>query len=554
MKIFIIFAFLAAVFRFWQIGSQPSGLYWDELDTGYQSYSLLHTGRDYFGDPFPAHLHSFADYRSGLYMYLTVPWISLLGMTVMSVRITAAVFSVISLFFFFYLAYHWLHLGKYSWVSVMVAAFAPWLLIQGRIAAESTLVVPFLLLGLIGFLEFIKNGRYLWLASLGFGLTLWSYGTAKVFLPIFILVLILIHWHRFRNLKLEVRNFILPVILFILICLPVVYETVFGHIGLRVGELSVFTDPTTQSEVNYQRLEAALGSGKTRQVGMQPTLIEKIVFNKISSWGTVLIGNYSRALSTTFLFLKGDPELRHNLNEPNTGQFYLVELLPFILGLFYVFRSYFMNHKSRLLLFWLLVSPLPSVFTRDGGTHGPRLLFMFPVLVFIISLGIAFLLRKKSVRLIYFTIYMLSVCLTGYYFFTIYRVNSSSHFNTGFIPAVRLALKQSVNYDRVILDAHNENALMAYLFVSRFPPAVFQKSFPLPSEDLSPGISGYRFGNIDILYPGTRDWSRISLKGHNLVISSADQPDIGSVSPLFTIKNPDDTNSFVAFKSLSKTP
>lgn len=547
MKYFAVIFLLAGFLRLSFLPVHPPGLYWDEYDTGYQAYSLLRTGRDYFGNLFPAHLQSFADYRSGLYMYFTVPLVKGLGLSAFSLRLTAVVFSLLSLFFTYYLARKFFNFGSLSWLPVMVMAFAPWLLIQGRIAAESTLVVPFLLLGLIGFFEYITCHRWLWLAALGFGLTLWSYGTAKIFLPLFLLVLIFIYFKLILNLKLQIKNYLIPLILFIAICAPVVVETFTKPVTKRMSELSVFTDPTTSANIDFDRLEAALGAGKPRQVGMAPSLLEKVVFNKITYWGGKIVANYASALSTGFLFTKGDPELRHNLNQFNTGQFYLVELIPFILGLYFILKSYFINHKSKLLLFWFLLAPLPSIITRDGGNHAPRLLFLFPVVVLIISYGLKYLSRNKFIFLGYLLIYLFTITITIYYFFTTYRSTSASHFNSGFSEAVSWALKNQNLYDRVIIDTHNENVLMAYLFTTAFKPEIFQKSFPLPAVDLTAGLSGYSFGNMVLLYPGTRSWNHLRLPGKNLIIAAADEPDLDFATPLKVIRNPDSTPAFKVF-------
>jgi 4-amino-4-deoxy-L-arabinose transferase-like glycosyltransferase len=505
MKYFAAIFLLATFFRFYLFPIHPSGLYWDEYDTGYQAYSLLQTGRDYFGNLMPAHLQAFADYRSGLYMYLTVPFIKIFGLTPAAIRLTSAIFSLISLFFIYYLARKHLGFGRLAWLPVMVAAFAPWLMVQGRIAAESTLIVPFLLLGLIGFFELN------WLAALGFGLTLWSYGTAKLFLPLFLISLLIIY-------RKSIANLALPLLLFLLICAPVVVETFQKPIAKRMSELSVFTDPTTASDIDYRRLQAALGAGVPRQVGMSPSLVEKAVYNKVSLWGSKILANYAASLSTDFLFLKGDPELRHNLNAVNTGQFYLIEIVPFLLGLFFLY-SQLITPNSKLLLLWLLIAPLASVITRDGGNHAPRLIFLFPVIVFIIAFGLKSLFRNRKLFSLYILLYILSVSFAGYYFFSTYRTLSAPHFNSGFAEAVSQALAVQKSYDQVIIDTHNENILMAYLFVSGFSPKLLQHSFPLPSIDITTGVSGYSFGNITLLYPGTRNWNQIKLSGHNLIIA-----------------------------------
>ena len=64
---------LMRLVRFNQI---PPGLFGDEVDTGYQAYSIAKTGRDYFGNLLPIHFQSFGDWRMPLYIYLTFLLIS----------------------------------------------------------------------------------------------------------------------------------------------------------------------------------------------------------------------------------------------------------------------------------------------------------------------------------------------------------------------------------------------------------------------------------------------------------------------------------------------
>lgn len=517
MKLFIPILLLAAFFRFFQLSSTPSGLYWDELDTGYQSYSLLMTGKDYFGNAFPAHLRSFADYRSSLYMYSAVPFVKIFGLSNFSIRLPAVVFSLLTMFVLFYLARRFLKLPpNHAWIPPAVWAFAPWTLIQGRIAAESQIMPVFILLGFSFFLEFIRGRKTAAMSALFFALSLWTYGTAKLFLPLFLLLLFFSYRQKLLS-HLQVRSASKFIIVFFLVCSPVLIETFTKNISMRFGELSVFTDPTTASEVDYRRLESSLGGGTQRTLGMQPSLLEKAVYNKFTFWGSKLLGNYAMALSTDFLFQSGDPQLRHNLNLANTGQFYLIEAMAFILGLVYA-----LNTKKTFLIGWLIIAPLSSIITRDGGNHGPRLLPLLPPLVFLISLGVSQLLKNKFTRIAYLSAYSLSVFMAVFYLFTTYRVLSATAFNTGFMEAAVYAKSQEGKFDQIVLDGHNESFLMAYLVVTKYDPRVFQSSFPLPSGTIATGVEGYRFGSTYILYPGTRDWPNIKLSGKSLILSASE--------------------------------
>jgi 4-amino-4-deoxy-L-arabinose transferase-like glycosyltransferase len=550
MRPFIVVLLLTFFLRIFQISSTPSGLYWDELDTGYQAYSLLLTGRDYFGNLFPAHLQSFADYRSGLYMYLTVPWVKIFGLSPFSVRLTAVFSSILILFILYYLARKFLKLpANIAWVVPAVWGLSPWVLVQGRIAAESMLMPLFLLTGFA--LLFITRPSTVsrCLSALFFAVTFWTYGTAKVFVPVFLILTAWFFWPKlvhFFTSKPDWRSLIPPLIIFSLVAFPVVKETLTRNISMRFSELSVFTDPVTVSEINFRRLESALGGGTIRTVGMQPGLMEKLVYNKFTYWSEKVIGNYLKAFSTDFLFTAGDPQLRHHIGLVNTGQFYPVELVVFLLGLSVLFTSRHNRRTKLFLIAWLVLSPIAAVLTRDGGNHAPRLLPLLPPMVFIISLGIAELFKHRPVAYLYLAVYGLCVFLAGFHFFTTYRTKSAAFFNTGFTPAAAYAQSQVNNFDRVILDGHNESLLMAYLFTSKFDPAVFQTSFPLPSETLTTGVEGYKFNNLYILYPGTRDWAKINLDKHNLIITASTQPNSGSLKALTSFLNPDGSTALVA--------
>ena len=77
----------AYVLRFTGLGDIPTGPYWDEAAIGYNAYSILETGRDEYGIPYPISFRSFNDYKPPLYIYLTVPAVALFGLNIWSVRL-----------------------------------------------------------------------------------------------------------------------------------------------------------------------------------------------------------------------------------------------------------------------------------------------------------------------------------------------------------------------------------------------------------------------------------------------------------------------------------
>lgn len=70
----ILFAIvvIASILRLFHLSQVPVSLFGDELDVGYQAYSILKTGRDYSGNYMPLHLQSLAEWRTPLYLYSAV--------------------------------------------------------------------------------------------------------------------------------------------------------------------------------------------------------------------------------------------------------------------------------------------------------------------------------------------------------------------------------------------------------------------------------------------------------------------------------------------------
>jgi len=79
LLLFFIFL-LGFCWRFYQLANIPSSFNRDEPAIGYNAYSLLKIGKDEWGKRFPLSFKSFGDYKSPLYIYLTVLAIKVFGM------------------------------------------------------------------------------------------------------------------------------------------------------------------------------------------------------------------------------------------------------------------------------------------------------------------------------------------------------------------------------------------------------------------------------------------------------------------------------------------
>src|SRR3990172_4334697 len=93
---------LALVLRFWRLDSYPA-LNADEAAIGYNAYSLIQTGLDEHGNAWPIHFQSFNDYKPGLYFYLVLPFVFLMGLSEWAVRIPGAFLGVATVYLIYLL-------------------------------------------------------------------------------------------------------------------------------------------------------------------------------------------------------------------------------------------------------------------------------------------------------------------------------------------------------------------------------------------------------------------------------------------------------------------
>src|SRR3972149_10970141 len=90
---------LAAILRFYQLGSNPPSLTWDEVAWGYNAYSLSVDAKDEFGKFLPiTYLESFGDFKPPVYAYLSVLPVKIFGLNEFSTRFASALLGVLTVF------------------------------------------------------------------------------------------------------------------------------------------------------------------------------------------------------------------------------------------------------------------------------------------------------------------------------------------------------------------------------------------------------------------------------------------------------------------------
>jgi 4-amino-4-deoxy-L-arabinose transferase-like glycosyltransferase len=490
-KILLVVILLVASFlRLWRLTKVPVSLFGDELDVGYQAYSILKTGKDYSGNSWPLHFQSLAEWRTPLYLYSVVPTVAIYGISPLGVRLPAAIFGILGILGFYLLIKE---ISKNEKLALIAAAFltiSPWHIQYSRAAFEVTMLLAFLLFGLYFFFKSLKEGKWLWLASALLVTTPLIYSTAKLFTPALILVLLLL-WRK-EIFKLSKKHLINAAITLVILGGITSYATLFSGGGQRFGYISVFSDPTIEPEVGTARLRDARMRNETGY-GLTPAFTDRLFHNKITFWRENITRNILQSFSTDFLFVKGDLNLRHSID--GMGQFYRIEFITMLLGVILFFTK-FKDKKIKILVaFWILFGVIPAAITRDGGKHATRLILILPPLMLLVSYGLleGLKLLKKNWAKVALIVYLLllAVCFALYQheYWVHNPWDSERWWHAGFEESIKTIKEIEGNYDKVIISMANEPAWIFFAGWYEYPPAEWHQGYPFEDAYLD-GFGG----------------------------------------------------------------
>ena len=370
-KIILLLTIITFFFlKLYNLSSPP--LFSDEMDVGNQAYSLATNLKDYRGNFLPTYIQSFSESRAPFLMYLTLPFVKLIGLNYLSVRLPSLIFSSISLYFFYLLVKKISKKESLALFSVAILSLSPTFFHYSRLAFESSL----LLLLILSASYYYLNKKHL-LSFILFSLSFYTYNTSNIFLPLLALFLFITTYKSIDNKKRYFQKLIIP----LLILLPLIFQIVSGKASNRFSLISIFSQDH-QATVEVKRSSHP-----------EPySLKERVFHNRPLEIVKTFSSNYLTAFSTQNLFLTGDPNPRHSV--PAFGFF----LLP--LAILLPFSFFNKDSKNSFFIFWLLISPIASALTSNGALHSTRLFLMLPALAFFLASGAEYLFHKDKIILL----------------------------------------------------------------------------------------------------------------------------------------------------------
>lgn len=456
--IFVTIIVLAAILRFWQLGTNPPGLYWDEAAFGYDAYSILSTGRDHHGRFMPLFFESFGDWKMPVYIYLLVPSIKIFGPSEFAVRFPAAFLGTLSVLIFYKIIERLTGNWQLSALSAFFLAISPWHIQFSRAGFESTTGLCFLLLGVYLFLMG-REKRSFTIFTFGllfFALSMYAYHAYRIFTPLVILVLLVIFQ---KNIKTFRKKLIVSFAFLIILLTPLVIFTSTPEGRARAISQTTFAKENYETErINFD------------QQSKKPLRFISKYWNMSLYFFYISLKNYAESFSPVFLFFKGDQIGRHS--QVDMGQIYLFEGALLLLA-----PIAFKNLKKEtkfLMLSILLFAPIPAVIVNPNP-HAYRTLQMSVPLAFFSALGTYWLLSRQiyGVTSIFAVVVAYSFLSYLHLNFAHYPKKFAADWQDGYRQLVATVKNYQDTFDKVYVTNIYQEPYIYFLFYQRYDPQKF---------------------------------------------------------------------------------
>lgn len=489
---------LGFILRINQVTEVPPSLNWDEVSIGYNAYSVLKTGRDEWGQLLPIFFKSYGEYKLPVQIYGSIPAIAIFGLNDFGVRSTPVIYGTLTVLLMFFLG-RALFKNKYiGLISAFLLAISPWHIHLTRGSFESSFALFWLSFGVWFLVKGFRNKKWWIISMTPFALGVYTYNSARIFIPLLLFVTLAIYFRDFWKNK---TTTIVACLLFLGLIVPMVIFTLSGAGSARYKLVSVTDDPGLLPKINEQRGKSTL-----------PQPLPRLVHNKITYIASIYITNYLAHFTPDFLFLNGAPHKQHHVQ--GIGQLYLFQAPFLLIGIWFIFKR---KEKFRWLLAgWVLLGFVPVSVTHDSIPHALRTLVTVPAFQFFTAFGIyeAYLwIKKRSLAIKIFgiaTFLIVVVVSIGLYlqnYYLVYPKLYSRDWQYGYAQVVDYIAEHKNEYDLIVFTRHYGEPHMFTLFYLNYDPAKFQNSPNLNRFETYDWIRVLRFDNFyfpDLGDKGTR--------------------------------------------------
>lgn len=491
--ILLLIVLFGSLLRFYDIENNPKGIYGDELTAVYDAYSLLKTGMDQKGNSWPL-VFELGGSRPPGYVYATIPFVAIFGPNALSARAVSILSGIGLIIVLFFLGKLLLN-ERLGLIIAFLAAVSPWSLSISRGGFESNFALFVATFATFAFLKGVKEHKWFLLSAILFALSMQTYPTYRLTIPIFLAFLLMLN----KNIILQFKKpiVVFGTIIFISSFLLSLFLTFGRGKDDRFTNINIFSNPEINTniitKINSERgLSSLHGSYKN------------FFHNRFLEYTQVFSKNYLSNFSLDFLFLQGDKIPRHNGSE--MSGFYITEIIFMIAGV-----GFLLKKDKKLLIFilgWVFIAPLATAFV--SGAHALRSSFMLPPLLLFSGFGVyAIFYFKKIIWQKLIVVLLIIFFLANFLLFSerFFFLSANKFYNFWSYPAKeasRIALKNKDRFDAIFLSGNISNMEYAYPVYAKIDP-----KHVISANNQNTYIGEYRFLKYENVYIGALPYGRI---------------------------------------------
>ncbi|HVA96236.1 MAG TPA: phospholipid carrier-dependent glycosyltransferase [Candidatus Acidoferrales bacterium] len=489
---------LAAVLRFYQLGSNPPSLTWDEVAWGYNAYAIGTDGRDEFGKFLPyTSFVSFGDYKPPVYAYLTVVPVWLFGLTAFAVRFPSALFGTLTVLVTYFLVkelfvsenfedsenrkigrsedrknrsgfpvnlkFWHAELSEFSeyvaLTAALIMALSPWHIMLSRAAFEANVASFFIACGVWLFLFALRRTPMLLALSVFcFAASVYTFNSTRVVAPILFALLVAGHIKSLVEIK---KATIISFIFGVILLAPIAPFLLSPQARLRYQEVNIFSDLDVITTANQEIAND------------HDIWWSKIIHNRRVAYAQDFLEHYFDNLNPSFLFVKGDPNPKFSTQD--VGQMYLWDLPFFVIGILFLFRQ--RRGNWWIIPVWLLVGIIPAAVARETP-HALRTEVTLPTWQILTAYGFVtvVLAIKRYQKMIITGLLVILFLFVGYYlhgYYTYYPKEYSLEWQYGYKQVISYIADHQQKYDHIYISGMGRGYIYT-LFYLKYPPQKFR--------------------------------------------------------------------------------
>lgn len=477
--IVLVLAIIAgSAVRLWKLTAIPFPPSGDELAFGYYGWSLLHFHTDEYGTFLPLYFPSVGDYKYPTLAYLNMIPAFIFGLSEVTVRFWSVIAGIGLIPLTFVLSQLLFRSTIISLASAWFSALSPWSISLSRYGYENNVAVALTTLGVILLLLFAheRSKTKLILSFILFLLSVFCYGTQRVFIPLLLFSLLLISYFKDLQLsKIRKQLFIMFAALTIVITISLIP---WQSRGRASGVL--WREPSAEELNDLQQSLSVAKISPTKFPGFTATAFH----NQILLAATSFLERYSSHFESKFLFLKGGRGVE---KIPDSGQLLFIQTIFLPLGLITLLINSRFRNGALISLAWFFTAPIASSLTHSAPDIN-RSSIMIPALSIISGFGFTQLisifknkLLKNSVLGLLIIIVFLNFLYTTYQLFVIKPFQR---------PWIREQVDRQMSKEiwalkgsyKAVVISNTDNQYMYLLFYQKITPQNFLTQSEITTE------------------------------------------------------------------------